>query len=187
MKNKFKSYSYVLAAIAFASVTFYSCAPASSEDEPAEKPTNSRSYQISENDVENIALATDYLSSLISGEGDVTRKFVNESFIAYGPAYGDSATIDQVVAQWAANATTRTNQKAGVFISNSLTVTEGSFAGDWVSMWGNYTGTDTKSGMEITVPWHSVTKIVDGKIAVNNTWFDNLAPSMKLGVVVPAQ
>lgn len=186
MKNILKPLSLLFSLLAVASISFYSCTPAAS-DAPAEVAASSRIYHVSENDSSNIALATEYLNSLVMGDGSVAQSMVSESFMSYGPAEGDSATIDEVVAQWAANAASRTNQQAGIFISNGLTVTEGPVTGDWAIMWGTYTANDTKSGVDVTVPWNSVTKIEDGKIVQVRAWFDNLAPSMAVGAVVPAK
>ncbi len=187
MKNKIKNFYFAFAILAAASLSFYSCAPAASDDTKAEEPVSTRGYYITENDAANIAITTDYLNSLVTGDGGVAKSLVGDGFMSFGPAAGDSATIEQVVQQWATNASNRTNQQAGIFISNGLTVTEGPLAGDWVSMWGTYTCNDTKSGLDISVPWHSVSKIENGKITQTRAWFDNLAPSMAIGTVVAAK
>jgi hypothetical protein len=117
----------------------------------------------------------------------VAQGLVNANFMSYGPSVEDSATIEQVVAQWVTNAATRTEQEVGLFVSTGLTVTDGSLTGDWVNMWGTYTANDNKSGLDVTVPWHSVSKIENGKISLVRAWFDNLAPSLAIGAVVPAK
>jgi hypothetical protein len=187
MKTNLKTFYYAFSILAMASITFYSCAPAATEDTAATEEPSSRTYKISDNETENIALATEYLNSLIAADGAVTKGLVSDSFMGFGPAAGDSANIEKVIEQWAANNASRTNQESGLFVTNSLTVTEGPLLGDWVSMWGTYTANDNKTSMDITVPWHTVAKIENGKITRTQSWFDNLAPAMALGSVVPAK
>jgi hypothetical protein len=187
MKKTFKTTSYGIAAIAFACFTFYSCAPTSSGDETTEKTTNSKNYHVSENDSANIAIAVGYITSLVNGDGSVAQNSVTAGYMSRGPAMGDSATIEQVVASWATNASQRTNQDAGIQAQSGLTVTEGPLAGDWVHLWGIYTATDTESGKALSVPWHGAYKIQDGKISWSRSFYDNLAPYMELGRVMPAK
>jgi ketosteroid isomerase-like protein len=187
MKNNFRFISYLFSLLALASVSFYSCTPATSEAAAEDTAQNKPTYHVSENDAANIAIVTNYLNSLVTGDGSVAQGLVNANFMSYGPSVGDSATIEQVMAQWVTNAATRTEQEAGLFASNGLTVTDGPFTGDWVMLWGRYTCNDNKSGLDLTVPWHSVNKIENGKISLTRAWFDSLAPSLAVGAVVPAK
>ena len=187
MKTNFRSISYLFSLLALASVSFYSCTPAVSEKAAEDTEQSTRTYHVSENDVANIAIATDYINSLVTGDGSVAKGLVNPNFMSYGPSVGDSATIEQVMARWVTNAATRTEQEVGLFVSTALTVTEGSLTGDWVNMWGTYTANDNKSGLDVQVPWHSVSKIENGKISMARAWFDNLAPAIALGTVAPVK
>ncbi len=186
MKKINRSVAHLILLLALASVSFYSCKStvADSSKEPAK---SNRIYHISENDSANIAMVKGYLASLVNGDGGEAAKLVTDNFMAYGPAASDSATFAQVKTQWANNGTTRTKQDAGIFVSTGLTVTEGPLIGDWVNVWGTYVANDNKTGKDVKVPWHSVFKIDNGKIRQSNIWFDNLAPAMAMGTVVPAK
>ncbi len=173
--------------LAVGSFFSYSCQQSASSTTQEETMKSNRIYHVSENDTANMALVTNYYNSLIGGDGSEAAALVATNFMSYGPSVGDSATIDQVKTQWAGNAANRTKQDAGILIGNGLTVTEGPFKGDWVSMWGTYKANDNKTGKDISVPWHSTSKIENGKILTHRIWFDNLAPAMELGTVVRAK
>ncbi|MCP9756873.1 nuclear transport factor 2 family protein [Lacihabitans sp. CCS-44] len=186
MKKINRSIAHLIFMLAVASVSFYSC-KSTVADAPKDSENSNRIYHVTENDSVNIAMAQGYLASLLNGDGGEAEKMVTANFMAYGPAASDSATFAQVKTQWANNGTSRTKQDAGIFASSCLTVTEGPLVGDWVSLWGTYVANDNKTGKDIKVPWHSVFKIDDGKIRQTNIWFDNLAPALAMGTVVPAK
>lgn len=185
MKKIKRSVVHLILMLAFASVSFYSC-KSTVADSTKESAKSNRIYHVSENDSVNIVMAKAYLASLLNGDGVEAEKMVAANFMAYGPAASDSAAFSQVKTQWATNGTSRTKQDAGIFASSCLTVTEGPLVGDWVSLWGTYVANDNKTGKDIKVPWHSVFKIDGGKIKQTNIWFDNLAPALAMGTVVPA-
>jgi ketosteroid isomerase-like protein len=92
--------------------------------------------------------------------------------------YGLGGALDSLTkAQHKEYYTTSTNQFKHK-LSNELylpvKVTNNWNEGEWVLSWGVNTVTDKVTGKSIRIPYHTATKVVDGKIATMNYWYDML-------------
>jgi limonene-1,2-epoxide hydrolase len=69
------------------------------------------------------------------------------------------------------------------FVKFSVSVKDGNQKGDWVLLWGNISS-ENKSGKTITVPFNSVFKIEDEKIAMEVDYYDNMSIVKQLGYTI---
>src|SRR5205814_5455476 len=99
---------------------------------------------------------------------------------SYGPGAKDSSTVDEVLKTWKNNYMTELDRKIN-FIQMTWRVIEGYYKGDWVAIWGIYSYTDKVSGKRMDIPYHSVGKIVNGKISNNWSYYDLLGPTLQSG------
>jgi hypothetical protein len=166
----------------------FSCKEATTTEEVETEieETTTRMYDISPNEEANIALVNEFIDAILNSRFDEAKSMVTSDYMEKGPSAKDSMNVDQMIARWTAVNSERSNQDAGVLIATSLVVNEGDLAGDWVNIWGDYTATLNGSDYKYDVPWHRVVRIIDGKISYAHAWFDNLAPAMDIGSVVPA-
>jgi hypothetical protein len=98
----------------------------------------------------------------------------------YGPAYGDSATTDQVMKGWK-ELHEEYSAMSAEFVSNSWRVTEGEYKGDWVAQWGEWKAHHKKFDKDIIVPYHLIVRIDDGKIGVSFNYHDDQGAIKQLG------
>lgn len=149
----------------FVIVSLISCKP-STESGASDQP-----YNTSPNAAENIALVQKFIDAQMMGDGETMRALTTDDFFARNPV-GDTLTIDEYATTWEALSTRRNNQDAGVFATNSQTVTEGPLSGEWVMFWGTYTAVDNESKEALEVLWHADFRIKDGKISRSVFYFD---------------
>jgi len=141
----------------------------------------SRAYDISSNEEAHIDMAVNYINAIMANDTALARTFVADSYWDFGPGAKDSVALDDFLAGVIARSANRTDQDAGVFINNALVVNEGPLAGEWVSVWGNYSAKEGDYSYD--VPWHRVFRFEEGKIVLSRVWYDRLSPSLDMGAV----
>lgn len=149
-----------------------SCTP-QQEPEP-EGPTGTA---VNPNWQTDINTTSNYLTALLEGQYDVASGLVQDTFMTQGPSADAIGDFDAVVTFWTNTAqiyTDRTMQH----VSYSVRVVENEnpdLIGDWVFHWGEFVGTLISNGEQVVVPFHLSMKMVDGKIALQNSYYDNLS------------
>lgn len=129
----------------------------------------------------DVNMVTDFMQAfLVDKDFDKARQYFKPDAIDYGPGYGDSANVDQMIQMQQKLDSTVTDWNIQYFVKFSVSVKEGDQQGDWVLLWGNVSSTN-KSGKTITVPFNSVFKIEDEKIAMEVDYYDNMSIVKQLG------
>jgi len=173
---------------------FSSCNQTEASMETSENTTSAKKvnlkkdaepYHISPNATANKKLVVEYIEACIAVDADKIRNSVGPGYMDYGPGMLDSANIEQVIEGWARQKKVSSNRKHGIMAVTALESTEpGPAQGDWVHVWGVYTATGNDDRkMEISIPYHSATRIENGKIVWSRSFFDNLETALKLGSV----
>jgi len=164
-------------------ILIVSCKTNTEEAETGYEETvdKSRMYDISSNEDAHIEMAVNYINAIMANDTALARTYVSDSYWDFGPGAKDSVAIDDFLPGVIARSANRTDQDAGVFIYNSLVVNEGELAGEWVSVWGNYSAKE--GDYTYNVPWHRVFRFEEGKIVLSRVWYDRLSPSMDMGAV----
>lgn len=135
----------------------------------------------------DIQAVSTYVNAMVTGEQDKARALLATNFKTFGPGPLDSADVEKLMNSWQENYKTHSNRKVSMLWQTFRVVT-GDLKGNWVSVWGNYSG--TINGKEIMVPFHNACHLNDeGKIDREFTYFDNLSILMALGfkLVPPKQ
>ena len=128
-------------------------------------------------DIQVVASYLNYI--IIAGNTDKAKTLLADTYRGYGPAATDSATRDKTMAQWEQRYKTQFNRKVRYEGQTAFQVKIGRNRGNWVATWGEYTFTD--AGKTLRAPFHYVAHITNGKIDVDRTYVDNLAPTLALG------
>ena len=164
-------------------ILFVSCKQQAEETETDMEETTeeARTYDISSNEDAYIDMAVNYVNAVMANDTALARTFVDDSYWDFGPGAKDSVALDDFLSGVIARSANRTDQDAGIFIHNALVVNEGPLAGEWVSVWGNYSAKE--GDYTYDVPWHRVFRFEEGKIVMSRVWYDRLVPSMDMGAV----
>ena len=94
--------------------------------------------------------------------------------------------MEEVIANWQKNDSTRSDQKLKTIFAECVTVAEGDeYAGDWVHYWAEYSATDNATGKPYTVPFFYDARVEDGKLTKSYTYFDRLSVFHQLGIDPP--
>ena len=128
-------------------------------------------------DIQVVAAYLDYI--LVAGKTDKAKTLLADTYRGYGPAATDSTTRDKVMAQWEQRYKTQLNRKVRYEGQTAFQVKTGRNRGNWVATWGEYSF--TQAGKIINAPFHYIAHMTKGKIDVDRTYVDNLAPSLALG------
>lgn len=135
----------------------------------------------------NIAIVDGYFQALVNADEAGIRAALAPGFYGHNsfvPA--DSSSVDEVVANWLGNDTTRSDQKIEMLVASCTQVAEGNrFAGDWVHYWGTYSATDNETGKPYVVPFFHNSRVEGGKMTASYLYFDRLAIFHQLGVDPP--
>lgn len=164
-------------------ILIVSCKTNTEEAETSFEETTeeARAYDISSNEAAHMEMAINYVNAIMANDTALARTFVSDSYWDFGPGAKDSISLDDFLPGVVARSANRTDQDAGIFISNALVVNEGELAGEWVSVWGNYSAKE--GDYTYNVPWHRVFRFEEGKIVLSRVWYDRLSPSMDMGAV----
>ena len=108
--------------------------------------------------------------------GDVAT--MNAQFAPNAMIYGlggglDSLTVDQHN-DYYTNSTKQYKHSLSQELYLPVKVTNNWNEGEWVLSWGTNTVTDKATGKTITIPYHTASTVVDGKITFVRYWYDML-------------
>lgn len=126
----------------------------------------------------DMKVVSDFVNALTAGNIDQAKGLMSAGFKGYGPSATDSATIQQLVATWQENYKMQSNRKTS-FVTQTFKVLSGNLQGNWVSLWGDYTF--TQSGKTITFPYQYTAMVADGKIVMSRIYYDVLSIATQLG------
>ncbi|MEB2777055.1 nuclear transport factor 2 family protein [Algoriphagus sp. D3-2-R+10] len=127
-----------------------------------------------ENAATAIEVVQNYTAALQAGNVDKMDALLHNDIIVYGLGGGlDSLTKAQHKEYY----TTSTSQYKHS-LSNELylpvKVTNNWNEGEWVLAWGTNTITNKETGKIIEIPYHTASRVVDGKITFVHYWYDML-------------
>lgn len=132
----------------------------------------------------DVNMVTDFMQSfLVDKDFDKARQYFKPDGMDYGPGYGDSTNVDQMIQMQQKLDSTVTDWNIQYFVKFSVSVKDGNQKGDWVLLWGNISS-ENKSGKTIIVPFNSVFKIEDEKIAMEVDYYDNMSVVRQLGYTI---
>ena len=128
-------------------------------------------------DIQVVAAYLNYI--LVAGNTDKAKTLLADTYRGYGPAATDSATRDKTMAQWEQRYKTQLNRKVRYEGQTAFQVKAGRNRGNWVATWGEYSF--MQAGKTLKAPFHYIAHLTNGKIDVDRSYVDNLAPSLALG------
>lgn len=159
----------VFALLFFTSYTQAQENPPSYKDIVGDNPTPEADMQV----------VINYAEWLVGGEAEKVKSILADDFMAYGPGPSDSLTTEQLITNWKRNYELQSNRKV-THITSTWRVLGGSLKGDWVSMWGTYTY--TQSGKDLSLPFQLTASLTDeGKLSSSIIYYDQLPIAMALG------
>lgn len=120
---------------------------------------------------ENEALVQKYLNAIVTGDTNAIGGFMSENFVSHGPGINDSANFSSTVAEYKKNWKAWSSIDFDRYIMLSHTVKEGRLAGDWVMDWARIT-VHYKNKSTVTINWHGVYKVENGKIVEEDVFYD---------------
>jgi hypothetical protein len=133
---------------------------------------------------EDIKVVSDYIDASMTNKMDVVVNLVADEHIGIGPANGDTQTKAELLTTWTEWNKVRTNQKND-YVRNSFRVVGGDLDGDWESVWGTYSFTET--GIDIVLPYQYTAQGENGKILRSAIYYDNLAIAEMRGYELTAK
>ena len=125
-------------------------------------------------DKEAIALVTDFLTDLISGQFEAAHQRMAEGFVACGPGYNDKLETDNLLNQWERDGRLFADQHLTVESSSVTTVATGENRGTWVYLKMVWSATErSKPGKPVRIPFHQVARVGNGRIERTYTSYGN--------------
>lgn len=127
----------------------------------------------------DMKVIADFSKAIEAGDGDKMKSLLSNKAMMYGPSPVDSSTGEKYVQGFIEGAfKTSTDRKAN-FLQQTFKVTQGNLAGNWVSQWGDYSF--TQDGKAIKFPYHTISRIADGKIVSSRVYYDSQYILTQLG------
>lgn len=126
----------------------------------------------------DMKVVSDFVNALTSGDLVKAKSLLADNYKGHGPAPTDSSTVEQTMSTWQENYKTQSDRKIG-FVTETFKVLQGDLQGDWVSLWGDYTF--TQSGKTITFPLQYTAHVANGKIDRDGVYYDRLYIVQSLG------
>ena len=119
-------------------------------------------------------LVRNYTSALQKGDVAEMNAQFSEKAMIYGLGGGlDSLTVEQHK-EYFTNSTNQYTHSISGNLFLPVKVEDNWNEGEWLLSWGTNTVTDKKTGKEIVIPYHSVSRIEDGKIVFMRYFYDML-------------
>ena len=127
----------------------------------------------------DIKIVSDYLTTLIdNGDVDKAASMLTTNFMGYGPGPQDSANLQITIDIWKKNVAVQENRKVN-FVAETFNVKSGVLAGNWVSVWGNYSC--SQNGKDLKFPFQYTAHVSNGKIDQDRVYYDQLYIIKALG------
>lgn len=116
-----------------------------------------------------------YTKALQSGDVATMNAQLAPDTMIYGLGGGlDSLTVAQHK-EYFTNSTNTYKHSLSGELYLPVKVTNNWNEGEWVLSWGTNTLTDKSTGKAIVVPYHTASRVVNGKIAFIRYWYDMLS------------
>ena len=123
----------------------------------------------------------DFVNALTAGDLVKAKSQLADGYKGYGPAPTDSTNPEQTISNWTENYKTQSDRKV-TFVTQTFRVLQGDLKGDWVSLWGDYTF--TQSGKTLKFPLQYTARVTNGKIDTDRVYYDRLYIVTSLGYTV---
>ncbi len=121
-----------------------------------------------------IALVTDFLNDLTSGQLEAAHKRMAAGFTAYGPGYNDKLETDNLLNQWERDGQLFADQHLTVVSSSVTTVAAGDNRGTWVYLKMVWSATERSvPGKAVRIPFHQLARVNNGQIERTYTSYGN--------------
>ncbi len=115
-----------------------------------------------------------YTKALQAGDVATMNAQFSPGAMIYGLGGGmDSLTVAQHKEYYTTSTNTYKHTLSGELYL-PVKVTDNWNEGEWILSWGNNTITDKKTGKTFVVPYHTASRIVNGKIEFMRYWYDML-------------
>ena len=129
----------------------------------------------------NIATGINFVKAVTGGDWAKAQTYMAPGFMHYGPGAADSANVEQYAKIWQENYTTQKNREVSITAGTSMQVKEGPQKGDWVLIWCDYKALFTDTGKTAGMPVQLTLQLKDGKVAVEQSYYDTGSMMMQLG------
>jgi ketosteroid isomerase-like protein len=126
----------------------------------------------------DMKVVSDFVNAVTAGEIDKAKGLLAQNYKGYGPAPTDSTNVDMTVKMWNENYKTQSNRKVS-FVTQTFKVLSGDLAGNWVSLWGDYSF--TTDGKNVKFPLQYTARVTNGKIDADRIYYDRLYIVQALG------
>ena len=137
---------------------------------------------INSNAAGDIALVQGYQDAIFAGDFDKAADYLHDSLVVWGPQYQALKNKTEELEVWRAIRENQTNIELVNPVWTSVEVIpEIPTQGVWVFTWGDYKAEDLKYNGEFTFSYHSVYKIVSGKIAGIGIYYNQMDYLTQLG------
>ena len=130
-----------------------------------------------------------YTEALQKGDVSNMNAQLHEKAMIYGLGGGlDSLTVEQHK-EYYTNSTNQYTHKITNDLYLPVKVENNWNEGEWILSWGTNTVTDKKTGKEIVIPYHTVSRIDNGKIVFLRYFYDmlNIATSQGFTLTPPKE
>ena len=127
----------------------------------------------------DIKVVSDYLNTMVvAGDVDKATSMLSNNFMDYGPGPEDSANLQKTIDIWKQNVAMQKNRMVN-FVAETFNVKSGVLAGNWVSVWGNYSC--SQNGKDLKFPFQYTAHVTNGKIDQDRIYYDQLYIVKALG------
>jgi hypothetical protein len=151
---------------------------AQAQTKPAAQPRYKDTMEANPNADADIKVVSEYVNMLVGGNADKAKMFLAGNYKGHGPSAIDSTTTEQLVSEWKQNYEVQANRKFA-YVAETFHVKSGSLKGTWVSLWGNYSF--TQSGKNVSFPVQYTAHVTNGKIDQDHIYYDRLHVLQILG------
>lgn len=126
----------------------------------------------------DIMIVSDYLKSVIAGDINKAKTLLSSDYKGYGPALNDISNYEQTFSEWEEMYKLQNNRKVD-FVTQTFLVKSGDLQGNWVSVWGDYSF--TMNGVNLKIPFQYTARVANGKIEIDQIYYDRLYIIKTLG------
>lgn len=135
-----------------------------------------------DNQEANVHLVEQYVQAVENLDHDIMESLLADTYIGYGPSYGDSINKVDAIANWKKNVENLyeniTYNKSRIF---PVSVPDGENKGEWVSNWAELHIKYKEDFKEVNIWANSIYKIENGKIVKSFTFYNEADALEQLG------
>ena len=127
----------------------------------------------------DLMVMAEFSNAIAAGDSVKMKSLLSDTAMMYGPSPADSSSGAQYVTSWVEGGFKTATNREIAFVQQTFKVLQGNLAGNWVSQWGDYSF--TQAGKTVKFPYHSISRIVDGKIVSSRLYYDREYALTQLG------